>query len=142
MNRPAGSSHYHKPRGSFVINAIYAKDPGSNVHREVLTSDNDVYVEFSVVEPLLLSPFVFGAPDNKQGFYGISNMQFQFNMAATASRAWRAVRWNFATNAPTLSKTAVIDKFENSQLTFSFLTAHPTLRLPSRNIVPFYELPV
>ena len=37
-------------------------------------------------------------------------------------------------------KVAAIEKFENSQLHFVFLTAHPTLKLSSRNIIPYYEL--
>ena len=74
--------------------------------------------------------------------YGIPNLTFQFNMASTANRAWRAVRFNSnaALNLSSTFKTATIDKFENSQLHFVFLTAHPTLKLSSRNIIPYYEL--
>ena len=88
-----------------------------------------------------MSPFAFGNPDGKQGMYGISNLTFQFNMASNANRAWRAVRFN--DNPFPLSptfKVATIDKFENSQLHLMFLTAHPTLKLSSRNIIPYYEL--
>jgi hypothetical protein len=62
MNRPAGSSYYHKPRGSMVVNRIYG---GSvDAPRDVHIDDNTVYVEFTVTEPLLLSPFTFGQPDH------------------------------------------------------------------------------
>ena len=143
MNRPAGSSHYHKPRGSWVINRIY----GGSVDgpRDVRMSDQPVFVEFTVTEPLLLSPFTFGRPDHP-GFYGISNLTFNFNFAPDASRAFRSVRWsnNSATvgGNPYESKKARIAKVDSSQLTMMFLTAHPSLSLSSRNVVPYYELPV
>ena len=38
-----------------------------------------------------MSPFIFGSPENKQGFYGITNMNFQVNVASNANRAWRSV---------------------------------------------------
>jgi hypothetical protein len=74
--------------------------------------------------------------------YGISNLTFQFNMASNANRAWRAVRFNQTANFSLAGKfkEATIDKFENSQLHFMFITAHPTLKLNSRNIIPYYEL--
>ena len=139
MNRIAGSSHFHKPRGSWQILQIFAGSVASP--REVLLADNDVWVVFQVTEPLLLSPFVFGNKENKQGFYGISNLTFSFNMAANANRAWRCARFG-SNQLPTACKTAVVDNFANSTLTFQFLTAHPSLRLSSRNIVPYYELPI
>ena len=95
MNRLAASRHFHKPRGSFQITQIYGGSPTSQ--RDVQLGDNDVWVVFNVTEPLLLSPFVFGNKENKQGFYGISNLTFSFNMAANANRAWRCAR--FGTNA-------------------------------------------
>jgi hypothetical protein len=50
--------------------------------------DNEVFVQFEMCEPLLLSPFVFGSGVGKQGFYGLQTMKFQMNMAPTANRAW------------------------------------------------------
>ena len=44
-------------------------------------------MQFKVTEPLLISPFVFGAPEGKQGFYGIQTTSFQMNIAPTARRA-------------------------------------------------------
>ena len=69
MNRPTGTAYYHKPRGSWKVNKIYAIDGGSP--RVPTLDDTVVYVEFDVTEPLLLSPFVFGSGHGKQGFYGI-----------------------------------------------------------------------
>ena len=73
-------------------------------------------------------------------------MNFQMNLAANANRAWRSVKFNNTVipgqNYTWLTKSAYIEKFTSSTLTFTFLTGHPTDQLPSRNIVPYYELPV
>ena len=76
-NRLAGTSYYHTPRGSWKLQALYVLDgaaPGGR--RSPKPSDTTVYVTFKVTEPLLISPFVFGAPEGKQGLYGIQTMNF------------------------------------------------------------------
>ncbi len=90
MNRPAGTSYYHKPRGSWLIKQIYAiNDTGGKVIPRI--TDRDVYVKFEVTEPLLLSPFIFGSGYGKQGFYGIASMTFQMVMnGGNANRVWRS----------------------------------------------------
>jgi hypothetical protein len=87
MNRPAGTAYYHKPRGSWKVNRIYAVNGGVRTVPEM--DDVEVYVEFDVAEPLLLSPFVFGSGHGKQGFYGIQAMNFQMVLTGNANRAWR-----------------------------------------------------
>ena len=93
-----------------------------------------MYVRLRVTKPLLLSPFTFGTTDGKPGFYGIQTLNFQMNMMSNANRAWRSVRFP--------GRTAQIESFENSQLTFQFITLHASELLPSRNVVPYYEMPV
>ena len=63
MNCPAGAAYYHKPRGSWKVNRIYANPGGPRVPA---IDGAVVYVEFDVTEPLLLSPFVFGSGHGKQ----------------------------------------------------------------------------
>jgi len=87
MNRPAGTSYYHKPRGSWKLLSIFALT--GSTERSPLITDTDVYVRFEVTEPLLLSPFVFGSGYGKQGFYGIQAMNFQMVLTGNANRAWR-----------------------------------------------------
>ena len=146
-NRSSSGSKFKTPRGSFIIKRI------STTSKYDATADNaagtvpsiassTVYVDIQITEPLLLSPFVFGCPENKQGFYGITNMNFQMNMAANANRAWRGVKFVSGDGVATLKKNATVERFNSSKLTFTFLTGHPTDQLPSRNIVPYYELPI
>ena len=135
------SSKFKKPRGCFVINRIYNAAGNTPV-----LADSIVYIDVKITEPLLLSPFIFGSPENKAGFYGITNMNFQMNLASNANRAWRSVKFNNTVipgqNYTWLTKSAYIEQITSSTLTFTFLTGHPTDQLPSRNIVPYYELPV
>jgi len=97
-----------------------------------------VYIAFTVSEPLLLSPFIFCNPQsNNQGFYGIQNMNIQMNIS-DAIRVWRTAR-NFLTVGANAGVS--VQSFQGSKLTFQFLTPHSNLLLPSRNVVPYYELP-
>ena len=89
---------------------------------------------------------MFGSPENKAGFYGITNMSFQMHMASDASRAWRSVRFPQSDGSADafgpFTKTAVVHSVASSALTFAFLAGHSSDRLPSRNIVPYHELPI
>ena len=74
------------PRGSFVIKRISTAAnyvAGLAVANTTIPAVNSttVYVDAQITETLLMSPFIFGSPENKQGFYGIANMNFQ--------RIWR-----------------------------------------------------
>ena len=56
--RQAGSSHTHRPRGIFKIDRIYTSTDGGITASGVPTTvANRVYVQFTVSEPLFLSPF-------------------------------------------------------------------------------------
>lgn len=135
MNRIAGNSYCYKGRGSWNIDAIYSIGVGgSNVTPPI--DANEVYVQFTVCEPLLLSPFVFGDGRGKQGMYGIQTMQFQFNMAPTANRAWRCIKQD------NFTKTATIERITDAYLLFHFLSPHAGDQLHSRNVCPYYTLPI
>ena len=154
QERP-GASYKHKPRGSFIIKRVSTSADNSTPTTIADTTIPDVsstvvYVDVEVTEPILMSPFIFGSPENKQGFYGITNMNFQMNMAPNANRCWRSVKFKktLTTLPPVvvstdyyLDKTATVYKFHESKLTCTFISGHPSDALPSRNIVPYYELP-
>ena len=135
MNRPAGTSYYHKPRGSWKLKELWANDGG--IPRLPTTDDTEVFVKFEVCEPLLLSPFVFGSGHGKQGFYGIQAMSFQMVMTGATQTVLGDVL-----SSITNIKTATIVEFEDSQLVFQFITPHASDMLDPRNVVPYYELPI
>ena len=60
MNRPAVTAYFHKSRGAWKLEALYALDASANAQRVQLVGDAVVYGRFKVTEPLLLSPFVLG----------------------------------------------------------------------------------
>ena len=135
MNRPAASTWYHKPRGSWQLLKLWAGTEDEATTRVPNLADTTVYVQFRVTEPLLISPFTFGCQDSKQGIYGIQNITFQMNMLPNANRAWRSASTGY-------SKTARIVNFTESQLFFKFYTPKPSDMLESRNVVPYYEFPI
>jgi hypothetical protein len=124
------------PRGAWVLDAVSTNAPVAGV----LTANTPaagytgaLYVQFTVTEPILISPFIFADPKcNNQAMYGCQNLNFVFNIG-DASRVWRSST-GYVTGA-------VINQFTSSQLIFNFLTPHPSDLLPSRNCVPFYEMP-
>ena len=142
-------------RGSFQIDAIGAVASPSNLTLAnfpttlptplVDTQSQDIYILFTVSEPLLLSPFIFADPkSNNQGFYGVQNMNFVFNIG-DATRVFRSALTNTGAGTTPFGNTfitsASVVSFSGSQLIFNFLTPHPSDLMPSRNAVPFYELP-
>lgn len=140
------------PRGAWCLDAVSTTAPVNGLLQAPYTAPvvstgaaQTIYVQFTCAEPLLLSPFIFSDPkSNNQGFYGVQNMNFVFNIG-DASRVWRsasstsAVGTDPAANAYITAASVVA--FNNSQLVFNFLTPHPSDLMPARNCVPYYELP-
>jgi hypothetical protein len=150
------------PRGSWVLDAVSYTPPSSSTASIVATSlpvsssvastysaqliaggynsTGLVYLQFTVSEPLLISPFIFADPRcNNQAMYGIQNMNFVFNIG-DASRVWRTAQTVGAATTNQLNAVNLV-QFVNSRLLFNFLTSHPSQIMPARNCVPFYELP-
>jgi hypothetical protein len=152
--------------------AYWAVDDSSKMHRggfapssySIDTTGESVIEKFKwqLIEPLLLSPFFFSnLKSNNQGFYGIQNLNFVFNVG-TLNRVFRGMTvGTSATEAlpspATINGSVALNGiqnvypgaaaddtgllFSNTKLLFNFLTPHPSDLLPARNIVPFYELP-
>ena len=143
----ANSQHDLVPRGSWkllsVSTAASASDGTYNVPNPCVAANTlPIYVRFHVMEPLLLSPFIFAHPKhNNQGFYGISNMVFNMNMDPTGSRVWSHVQAAGAAPVNGTINTLIVNSYKNSALHFNFLTPGPELLLPNRNIVPFLDIP-
>jgi len=116
------------PRGAFIVDSITGNTVGDG------TTSKTVTIKFTTTEPLLVSPFIFGDPKtNNQGFYGIQVMNFIMNVGQ-ANRVWRT--------ASSVADYAVsLVSCDEAKLYFSFITPHPSLLLPARNVVPYYEVP-
>ena len=139
MNRTSGHG-YTRGRGSWKIKEFYAEVDGVKVNPRI--DSTVIFVTFSVCEPLLLSPFVFGACHGKQGFYGIQSMNFNLTFLSTgANRAWRSSVFNPVAGAPAYTKTVTLASVNDSKLTFTFISPHASDLLAPRNVVPYYDLP-
>jgi len=159
--------------------AYWAVDDSSKMHRgafapvshSIAVGGLSETFTWNLIEPLLLSPFFFSnLKSNNQGFYGIQNLNFVFNVG-TLNRVFRGLTpggtgaggTNVATESapspagmiaeavgqingitgvfPGSTTDNTGNLFSNTRLLFNFLTPHPSDLLPARNIVPFYELP-
>jgi len=114
--------------GSFLVGAAGCADPNQiNTWTWNLT--------FKVVEPLLMSPWLFGNPKICPAIYGIQNLNFQFNIGNT-NRV-------FSSASPYITNISLAaqDPFQNTCLYLNFITCQSTQLLQSKNVVPYYELP-
>jgi hypothetical protein len=138
------------PRGSWVLDGITTSALVSGALPTPLVAPTagytgDIFVQFTVTEPLLLSPFIWCDPQsNNQAFYGVQNMNFVFNLG-DASRVWRSANLVNASNAPSLSNQYIsaisVQSLSNTKLIFNFLTPHPSDLMSARNSVPYWEAP-
>ena len=139
-------------RGAFVIDGISTSLVAGQLSNPLVapvplqdTVPQDIYVQFTSTEPLLISPFIFADPkSNNQAFYGIQNMNMVFNLG-DATRVWRSANYTAASTTTPLGSTFItsvtVQSLNNTQLLFNFLTPHPSDLFPARNSVPYYELP-
>jgi hypothetical protein len=130
------------PRGSFQLDGVSVGVAGLTALPSPLVVPTPaqiqagfngvIYVQFTVSEPLFLSPFLWAQPQsNNQGFYGVQNMNFVFNIG-DASRVWRTA--NTTTNTAngitpfnhTYIQSCSVAQFSNTKLLFNFLTPHPS----------------
>ena len=99
MNRIANSSHAHKPRGNYVIDAIFKATSDANAINGTWLPITDAtaagfYVQFTVTEPLFLSPFLLGlsSKEDHSGIFSVNALNFTINFSQSANRAWRSAR--------------------------------------------------
>jgi hypothetical protein len=71
------------------------------------------------------------------GIYGVSNLNFIFNISASASRVWRCG----ATLGAIANYAVSISAVSGSELHFQMLTPHPSQILPSKNVVDYVDFP-
>ncbi|MHA2087293.1 MAG: phage major capsid domain-containing protein [Promethearchaeota archaeon] len=89
-------------------------------------------------EPIFVPPFIFGdARHNESSFIGINNFQLLLNVDPTMSRFWSTGLPLNNGQANNTSYSLALDDFENTYLLMNFLTAPPTLVLPSKQVLPY-----
>jgi len=129
------------PRGAF--NVVIGSSISTGVPTGALVAGNGsvqtAYIQFESAEPLLfLSPFTYATVDGAPGLAGIQNLNFNFNMG-DATRVLRSALTDMVSG--TGKKTVTVEKYENSELQFMFISPHASEIIPARNVVPYVEVP-
>lgn len=136
------------PRGCFPARFYYYAGTTLTLGVPSLTAaapTQTCYIDINVTEPVLVSPWTF-AGDDSCGMYGIQNLNAIYNLTSVANTAFRmantdsrftAVNGGASSTAPIVTLFAV----NNTQLLLQYLTPHPSDLMPSRNCLPYYELP-
>jgi len=120
------------PRGCFPINITSA-----NVIPALSTAPVTTTFSVTITEPVMISPWVF-AGDESCGMYGIQNLNAVYNLNALASTAFRMANVNTRFS---VAPVVTLASLANTQLLLQYLTPHPSDLMPSRNCLPYYELP-
>jgi hypothetical protein len=101
-----------------------------------------ITVTATFLEPLIVSPFIYSNPYyNGQGFYGIQNLNYVFNIAGGATSGFFRTAFPAATAYPAAGATVTLQRFLDSKLVFNFLSPKPSDMLTARNVVPYWEMP-
>jgi len=130
-------------RGTFSIDSLEQTQPviGAGEKNRQTIGDGTlrvVKVRFTSLEPLFLSPFHFAnLSANQMAIYGVSNLNFIFNISAAATRLWRCG----ASEAAIANYSVTISSVSGSRLIFQMLTPHPSQILPSKNVVDYVDFP-
>ena len=140
-------------RGSYSIDSLEQTVPaiGAGVKNQQTIGDGTartVKVRFTSYEPLFLSPFHFAnLSANQMGIYGVSNLNFIFNISAAANRVWRCGAAEGVLDAAGATVSGIssyavsISAVSGSELHFQMLTPHPSQILPSKNVVDYVDFP-
>ena len=152
MARIANSSCCHKPRGGYVIDAIFKATSDANAINGTWLNLTDeaaagYYVKFTVTEPLFLSPFLLGlsSKEDHSGIFSVNALNFTINFSQSANRAWRSARFvnptTASATAPTYqTKTATLIYVDNNASMFcKFYTPKATMLDNPRCVVPYHE---
>lgn len=150
------------PRGAFpvsytvkrFVSGVFTDD--SLISTSKTTNTWEIVVSAVVCEPIVLSPFIFGDPEyNCQGFLGINNMTFTFNIDSTCKRLWSTANSNIT--SVSLGSSANPNGFNytqgaeggaqfqtppsSPQMLFKFLSSQPSDLIATKNIVPYMDFP-
>lgn len=118
-----------QPRGAFGNVAVSGNTVGDGATAKT------VDITFETIEPVMVSPWTWAnSQANSQAIYGVTNLNFVFNIDSTGKRLFRS-------GNSTAFATYGIQQVVESELWFHFLTPHPSDLMSARNCVPYYEVP-
>ena len=137
-------SRYLVPRGCHpvTVNFVSAQHANATPVGSIISSAlTDVFVfnlQFTTVEPLFISPFVFGSEKHcdKAALLGINQLNIVFNLDSSLTHLLAyngsgtcTASWNNVTAKPLCS------------MFMNYLTLQPNQLVPSKNVVPYMDYP-
>jgi hypothetical protein len=138
-----------KPRGAFVIKEITYSGTAvpSGAGQSTQAGFVIAQIKCDITEPVMLSPYIFGAPDyNLGGFVGINTLNLVGNLDSKPHRIFRCVEnttgvtsydcaWGLADGSDT-------NPFRGSaRLLVNYLSTQSTQLIPSRQVLPYMDFP-
>jgi hypothetical protein len=114
------------------------------VNRVPAIGDTEVYVKFTVVEPIFVPPFLAGCDSegHHPGMYGLNSLNITANFALNANRAWRCCKFpsSDSTDTPTYyNKSATLVNVEDAKLIVKFYTPKGSQLQDPRSVVNFHD---
>ena len=148
INISQATNYQVKPRGAWVIDAIY-----NNSSATAVDQVKTVTITVSTCEPIFCSPFLYGDVFDEQncGMSGISNINFNFNMGNVG----KAITWFPLENSgdPTTSDVLTnvflggtngasqpLPAFNRFEILMTFISPKPSTIIPLTCALPYYQL--
>ena len=135
------------PRGSHPLLASLKQYTSAGVYVSAspicVTEGNifSVVLSGNFIEPLFLSPYIFGNTEyNQGGFVGINTMNIVANIDTSARRLFSTGNVDYTYNI-SLGTSSNSNPFQNTKLLMNFLSTQPTDLIPTRNVLPYYDFP-
>lgn len=147
---PLGSIHTASqegiilPRGAFPLKSIVITNPTTANSLTIGTAADIVSVKMTAefVEPLFISPFIFGGKyDNGQGLVGINTLNLNLNIDTTLKRFWSHAAAAVGGTSYSGTYSLTLNSISNARLMVNFLTSQPTDLIKAKNVVPFMDYP-
>lgn len=108
---------------------------------QAATTTENYLVVIKVVEPLLLSPFIYDIESTQlQGIYGLSTMSLVLNFS-NFNRSFRTSNKVAATGTNVGISAVSFNNIKDARLKLKYITPKNSQLLPSLNVVPYMEFP-
>ncbi len=137
-----------KPRGSFVIKSItYAGSTATDTPTAPASGgphNITATIVCDITEPVMLSPYIFGAPDyNCGGFVGINTLNLVGNLDSKPHRVFRCSEAGVGANVTSdWGLASDSNPFRGSaRLLVNYLSTQSTQLIPSRQVLPYMDFP-
>ena len=141
-NSPFSPYKFQSNKGEDLSRASFAIKSITGNTFSVAGGTQTVVIKVEVVEPLFVSPFLFGEETEKPGLSGITQINITANMDSTGRRAWLWLLSNTAVSTKSIQSIT----YNNSYMRVKYYTPKPSDMIPATVVTPLatytnYQLP-